>query len=493
MTTEIRNTIRFLLNDRPVELADVSPVQTLLDFLRIDRSLRGTKEGCAEGDCGACTVLVGRLLDGKLKYESVNACIRFVASLDGCHVVTVEALAQPNGLLHPVQQAMVDTHASQCGFCTPGFVMSLYGLWMTNAKPSVQEIEKALQGNLCRCTGYAAIIRAAEAIASVGELGKDPLIVEREEITRQLEALRDGRRVEIGGEDERVVLPASLDDFAVVLETNPKATIVAGSTDVGLWVTKFMRDIAPVVHLSHLEELRRISVDANGISLAAGVSYTEAYPVVVRHFPQLRELWDRIGGEQVRNMGTVGGNIANGSPIGDTPPALIALGASVILRKGARRRTLPVEAFFIEYGKQDREPGEFVETVRIPFLDETDRFAVYKITKRFDEDISAVCGAFRVKLDGDGKVADVAIAFGGMAGTPKRASNVEAALKGAQWNDAAIQAGVAAFERDYTPLTDWRASSEYRMLVARNLLRRFHLETQETRNIRIDRTVAVAM
>ncbi|MDE4603808.1 xanthine dehydrogenase small subunit [Sinorhizobium meliloti] len=493
MTTEIRNTIRFLLNDRPVELADVSPVQTLLDFLRIDRSLRGTKEGCAEGDCGACTVLVGRLLDGKLKYESVNACIRFVASLDGCHVVTVEALAQPNGPLHPVQQAMVDTHASQCGFCTPGFVMSLYGLWMTNAKPSVQEIEKALQGNLCRCTGYAAIIRAAEAIASVGELGKDPLIVEREEMTRQLEALRDGCRVEIGGEDERVVLPASLDDFAAVLEANPKATIVAGSTDVGLWVTKFMRDIAPVVHLSHLEELRRISIAPDGITLAAGVSYTEAYPVIVRNFPQLRELWDRIGGEQVRNMGTVGGNIANGSPIGDTPPALIALGASVTLRKGTSRRTLPLEAFFIEYGKQDREPGEFVETVRIPFLDETERFAVYKITKRFDEDISAVCGAFRVKLDGDGKVADVAIAFGGMAGTPKRASNVEAALKGAQWNDAAIEAGMAAFERDFTPLTDWRASSEYRMLVARNLLRRFHLETQETRNIRIDRTVAVAM
>ncbi len=492
MTTETRNTIRFLLNDRSVELADVSPVQTLLDFLRIDRNLRGTKEGCAEGDCGACTVLVGRLLDGRLKYESVNACIRFVASLDGCHVVTVEALAQPNGPLHPVQQAMVDTHASQCGFCTPGFVMSLYGLWMTNAKPSVQEIEKALQGNLCRCTGYAAIIRAAEAIASVGEFGKDPLIVEREEITRQLEALRDGRRVEIGGEDERVVLPASLNDFAAVLEANPEATIVAGSTDVGLWVTKFMRDIAPVVHLSHLEELRRITVDSDGITLAAGVTYTEAYPVIVRHFPQLRELWDRIGGEQVRNMGTVGGNIANGSPIGDTPPALIALHASVTLRKGTSRRTLPLEAFFIEYGKQDRKAGEFVESVRIPFLDETDRFAVYKISKRFDEDISAVCGAFRLKLDADGKVADVAIVFGGMAGTPKRASNAEAALKDAQWNDAAIEAGVAAFERDFTPLTDWRASSEYRMLVARNLLRRFHLETQETRNIRIDRTVAVA-
>ncbi|MDX0978034.1 xanthine dehydrogenase small subunit [Sinorhizobium medicae] len=493
MTIEFRNTIRFLLNDRSVELADVPPVQTLLDFLRIDRNLRGTKEGCAEGDCGACTVLVGRLLDGKLRYESVNACIRFVASLDGCHVVTVEALAQPNGPLHPVQQAMVDTHASQCGFCTPGFVMSLYGLWMANAKPSIQQIEKALQGNLCRCTGYAAIIRAAEAIASVGELGKDPLIVEREQITRQLKALQDGRRVEIGGEDERVVLPASLDDFAAVLQANPKATIVAGSTDVGLWVTKFMRNIAPVVHLSHLEELRRISVGVDGITLAAGVSYTEAYPAIVRHFPQLRELWDRIGGEQVRNMGTVGGNIVNGSPIGDTPPALIALGASVTLRKGTNRRTLPLEAFFLEYGKQDRESGEFVESVRIPFLDETHRFAVYKISKRFDEDISAVCGAFRVKLDGDGRVADVAIAFGGMAGTPKRARNVEAALKGAQWNDAAVEAGFAAFERDFAPLTDWRASSEYRMLVARNLLRRFHLETQETRHVRIDRTVAVAM
>jgi xanthine dehydrogenase small subunit len=491
--TEIRNTIRFLLNDRLVELAAVSPVQTLLDFLRIDRNLRGTKEGCAEGDCGACTVLVGRLLDGRLKYESVNACIRFVASLDGCHAVTVEALAQANGSLHPVQRAMVDTHASQCGFCTPGFVMSLYGLWMENPKPSIQEIEKALQGNLCRCTGYAAIIRAAQAISSIGEVGKDLLIAEREKITQQLAALRDGRRVEIGGEDERVVLPASLDDFAAVVEANPQATIVAGSTDVGLWVTKFMRDIAPVVHLSHLDELRRISIDADGITLAAGVSYTEAFPVIVRHFPQLRELWERIGGEQVRNMGTVGGNIANGSPIGDTPPPLIALGATITLRKRARRRTLPLEAFFIDYGKQDREPGEFVESIRIPFLADSDSFAVYKVSKRFDEDISAVCGAFRVKLDGTGRVVDAVIAFGGMAGTPKRASNVEAALKGAPWDDAIIDVAVAAFEQDFTPLTDWRASARYRMAVAKNLLRRFYLETQHTSNIRIDRTAAVAV
>ncbi|MGF6176294.1 xanthine dehydrogenase small subunit [Ensifer sp. 4252] len=493
MTIQIRNTIRFLLNHRLVELSDVSAVQTLLDFLRIDRNLRGTKEGCAEGDCGACTVLVGRLLGGQLKYESVNACIRFVGSLDGCHLVTVDSLATPGGPLHPVQQAMVQTHASQCGFCTPGFVMSLYGLWMENPKPSVAEIEKALQGNLCRCTGYAAIIRAAEAISTIGDLGKDPLFAERDRIAGELAALQDGRRVVIGEGAELFMLPASVDDFADVLEANPKATIVAGSTDVGLWVTKFMRDIAPVVHLTHLEELRRISVDDKGVMLGAGVSYAEAYPVITEHFPQLRELWDRIGGQQVRNMGTVGGNIANGSPIGDTPPALIALGASVALRKGARRRTVALEDFFIAYGKQDREPGEFVEAVHIPFLEADTSFAVYKITKRLDEDITAVCGAFRLTFDAAGDVADAVIAFGGMAGTPKRATHVEAALKGKAWCEATVEQAIAAFDQDFTPLTDWRASAEYRQLVAKNLLRRFYLETQAAGNMRLDRNIAVAV
>ncbi|HVK90333.1 MAG TPA: xanthine dehydrogenase small subunit [Mycoplana sp.] len=493
MVAEIRNTIRFLLNHQSVELSAVSPVQTLLDFLRLDRRLRGTKEGCAEGDCGACTVLVGRLSDGQLKYETVNACIRFVGSLDGCHVVTVESLAAPGGPLHPVQQAMVDTHASQCGFCTPGFVMSLYGLWMENPRPTVEAIEKALQGNLCRCTGYAPIIRAAEAISAIGEVGKDPLVAEREAIGRKLQALKDDKRVVVGEGKERFVLPASVDDLAEIYEAEPDARIVAGATDVGLWVTKFMRDIAPIIHLSHLDELRRISVDATGVTLGAGVSYTEAYPVIVEHFPQLSELWNRIGGEQVRNMGTVGGNIANGSPIGDAPPPLIALGASVTLRKGGKRRSLPLEDFFIEYGKQDRQPGEFVESVRIPFLGANARLAVYKITKRLDEDISAVCGAFRIDLDAAGRVADAVIAYGGMAATPKRAARAEAALRGRAWDEAAVEAAAHAMASDYTPLTDWRASAEYRLLVAQNLLRRFHLETTGTETVRLDRKVETAV
>ncbi|MDW5316275.1 xanthine dehydrogenase small subunit [Rhizobium sp. PL01] len=491
MTVQIRSSIRFLLNRRLVELSAVSAVQTLLDFLRLDRNLRGTKEGCAEGDCGACTVLVGRLLDGRLKYESVNACIRFVGSLDGCHIVTVDSLAAPGGPLHPVQQAMVDTHASQCGFCTPGFVMSLYGLWMENPKPSVTEIEKALQGNLCRCTGYAAIIRAAEAVSVIGDLDRDPLVVERATIIQKLEGLKDGKRVEMGEGAERFMLPASVEDLAEIYEAEPKARIVAGSTDVGLWVTKFMRDIAPVVHLSHLDELRRIVIDETGITFGAGVSYTESFPPISKHFPQLIELWNRIGGQQVRNMGTIGGNIANGSPIGDTPPALIALGASVILRKGKVSRTVPLESYFIEYGKQDRQPGEFVEAVRIPFLDENARYAVYKITKRLDEDISAVCGAFRLAFDGNGKVSGAVIAFGGMAGTPTRADNAEVALIGAEWTEATIDIAMDALGKDYTPLTDWRASADYRLLVAKNLLRRFYLETQGDETVRLDRKQAV--
>ncbi|MFC3071761.1 xanthine dehydrogenase small subunit [Shinella pollutisoli] len=493
MAAAIRNSVRFLLNHAPVTLADVRPADTLLDFLRLSRRLTGTKEGCAEGDCGACTVLVGRLLDGRLKYESVNACIRFVASLDGCHVVTVEALSAPGGPLHPVQQAMVDHHGSQCGFCTPGFVMSLYGLWMEKPKPSVAEIEKALQGNLCRCTGYAAIIRAAEAISSIGERDRDPLVAERAAITEKLSALKDGCRVVVEGDGGRVVLPGSLDDFAALYAAEPKATIVAGSTDVGLWVTKFMRDISPVVHIGHLDELRRITVDERGVTLGAGVSYTEALPAVTRHFPELTELWNRIGGEQVRNMGTVGGNIANGSPIGDTPPALIALSATLTLRRGDERRTLPLESFFIEYGRQDRRPGEFVEAVTIPPRHPADRIAVYKISKRLEEDISAVCGALRVRVDSAGVIEEAVIAFGGMAGTPKRASHAEDALVGKRFEAQSFEAAAQALAEDYTPLTDWRASAQYRLMVAQNLVRRFHLEQDGAEPVRLDRTIPAAV
>lgn len=473
----IRSEIRFILNGEDVRLREVAPDEMLLDYLRLRRSLTGTKEGCAEGDCGACTVLVGRLTPDGLVYESVNSCIRFLGSLDGTHVVTVEYLAGGDGRLHPVQQAMVDFHGSQCGFCTPGIVMSLYALWMQEPNPSEERIEKALQGNLCRCTGYEAIVRAARAISSYGEARSDPLAAERAEITGRLNALRDGARVEIGTDTKKFYVPASVDDLASILVAEPEATIVAGATDVGLWVTKFMRTIAPVVFIGHLDELRRTSEEDGVLTIGADVSYTEAFGLLAGRVPALATLIDRIGGEQIRNMGTVGGNIANGSPIGDTPPPLIALGATLTLRKGQNRRTLPLEAFFVDYGKQDRQAGEFVEAVHVPLPKPGSRFAVYKVTKRRDEDITATLGAFNLTLDRSGKVEAIRIAYGGMAATPKRAHAVEAALVGKLWRREAIDAALPEYEKDFQPLTDMRASADYRMLASKNLLLRFFLET----------------
>ncbi|MFC3703462.1 xanthine dehydrogenase small subunit [Devosia honganensis] len=474
---EVANAIKFLLNGEEVTLTDVAPDQTLLDWLRLERRLRGSKEGCAEGDCGACTVLVGRLMGDEIVYDSVTACIRFMGSLHGTHVVTIEHLRGENGHLHPVQQAMVDFHGSQCGFCTPGFVMSLYGLWMRDPHPSRNAIEKALQGNLCRCTGYAPIIRAGQAISSYGQPEGDPLWAERIAVRDRIRAIDDGRRVELGEGDNRIVIPASLDDFAAFYAENPEARIVAGSTDVGLWVTKFMRRIGPVVFIGHLPELKRIAENDSEVRFYAGVSYSEALPVIAANFPQLNELWSRIAGEQVRNMGTIGGNIANGSPIGDTPPPFIALGARLHLRRGEHRREIKLEDYFLAYGKQDRQPGEFVESVTLPLLPAGEKFATYKISKRRDEDISALCGAFRVFVNDAGTVGMARIAFGGMAATPKRAKAVEAALVGRPWTLETVEAVLPAFATDYQPIGDMRASAEYRLLAAQNLLKRFYLET----------------
>jgi xanthine dehydrogenase small subunit len=487
---ETRREIRFLLNGDEVRLTTVKSDETLLDFLRIRRRLTGTKEGCAEGDCGACTLLVGRLTPKGLVYETVNACIRFLGSLDATHVVTVEALAQGGGL-NPVQQALVEHHGSQCGFCTPGFVMSLYALWMRRPDATEAQIEKAIQGNLCRCTGYAPIVRAARAAAEA-DPARDPLLAERARVTERLAALKDGARVEVATGDDRVILPADVDDLARTLAEHPDATIVAGATDVGLWVTKGLRRISPAVFISHLDALHRIEDAPEGLTLGAAVSYSEAFPAVTARYPALRELWDRIGGEQVRNMGTIGGNIANGSPIGDTPPPFIALGARLHLVGPAGRRELPLEDFFIAYGRQDRHPGEFVESVFLPALPAGAHLAAYKVTKRLDEDITAVLGAFRLLLDGE-RVADIRIAFGGMAGTPMRARETEAALTGRPWTEAALAEALPALERDFNPLTDWRASSDYRRLVARNLLRRFRLETVGAAGIRLARPLAEAI
>ncbi|WP_417818597.1 xanthine dehydrogenase small subunit [Tritonibacter scottomollicae] len=470
-----QNDIRFLLNGKEKTVTEVKATLTLLDYLRLEQRLTGTKEGCAEGDCGACTVLVGRLHQGQLRYETVNACIRFLASLNGCHIVTVEHLSGPMGRLHPVQQAMVEYHGSQCGFCTPGFVMSLYALWMGNPEPSVQEVETAIQGNLCRCTGYEPIMKAAMAVTQYGSPAHDHLTRERNDVTARLMALQPKSRIETGPEDDRAILPLDVADLAKVLNENPKATIVAGSTDVGLWVTKFMRPISPVVFITHLEGLKSIDLNDDALTIGAGVTYSESEAAIREAFPHLGEYWDRIAGWQVRNMGTIGGNIANGSPIGDTPPVLISLGAEVMLQSTRGTRILPLEDFFIDYGKQDREAGDFVAAIRIPRSQPGQIDAAYKISKRRDEDISSVAAGVSVTVS-DGIITAARLAFGGMAATPKRAALAEAALIGQPFTAATFDAAAKALTQDFTPLSDWRASADYRTTVAANLLRRFQLE-----------------
>lgn len=479
----MREQLRFLIGDRLVALDGCDPTLTVLDWLRLDQRMTGTKEGCAEGDCGACTVVVGRLDRGELRYEAINACIRFLATLDGCQLLTVEHLKNADGSLHPVQQAMVDCHGSQCGFCTPGFVMSLLALRLNEAAPSIGRIEDALAGNLCRCTGYEPIIAAGRRMDEIAPREADRFLRERGAVAARLAALQDDETLALQGEGRGFHAPATVEALAELVAAHPQATLVAGATDVGLWVTKGMKRLDPVIYLGRIEALRAITDEGDHLRFGAMANNIDVRTALAGLSPQLDELMRRFGGEQVRNAGTIGGNVANGSPIGDLPPALIALDATLVLaRRGAagiERRALPLENFFLDYRKQDRRPDEFVEAVLVPKLATEALFHASKISKRFDEDISAVCGAFRLRLGPDGRVSEARLAYGGMAGIPKRAAAAEAALIGRAWDDAAVAAAIAALPRDFTPLDDMRASAHYRLTVAGNLLRRFLIETAQ--------------
>lgn len=477
----MRSAIRFLFGDERRELSGFDPTLTVLDWLRLQERQMGTKEGCGEGDCGACTVVVGRLAGGVLRYEAVNACIRFMATLDGCQLLTVEHLKRADGRLHPVQQALVDAHGSQCGFCTPGVVMSLFALWLQQDAPHPARIETVLQGNLCRCTGYEPIVNAARAMGALDQGAREEASAFAAASAARLAELQDDETVAIERGSRVFLAPRTIDRLALTLEERPDATILAGATDIGLWVTKKMRVLDELVWLGRVDELRRVSESAEAIRIGAALTYSEVWAHLARLFPDMGELVRRTGGEQVRNMGTIGGNIANGSPIGDMPPALIALGARLRLRGGEETREIPLEDFFIAYGEQDRRAGEFVESVSIPKLAPAARFRCYKISKRFEEDISALCAAFCVTLGADHTIASARIAFGGMAGTPKRAEAAEAALIGRSWTRASFLDAADALPHDFTPIQDMRASADYRLRVARNLFERFFIETSGQR------------
>lgn len=481
----VRDTIRFWRNGQAVEVSGFHPRTTLLDYLRLQERRVGTKEGCAEGDCGACTVALGRVRGGRVRYEPINACILLLGQVDGAELVTVEDLTA-NGELHPVQSAMVAHHGSQCGFCTPGIVMSLFTLYHEGERPLSREaVNDALAGNLCRCTGYRPIVDATlEACSGQAD---DSFSADAERTAQGLMSFADGRDVFIGSETCFFAAPASEASLAALYAQHPDATLVAGCTDVGLWITKAMMEIEKIIWLGRVAGLDIIEESSDALGIGATVTHAEIYPSLARIDPDLGEIMRRFGSVQVRASGTVGGSIANGSPIGDLAPVFIALGAELELRHGDAVRTLPLESFFIAYRRQDRLPGEFVRRVIVPKLKADEAFRAYKISKRFDEDISSALGAFKFTLDGR-RIAAARIAFGGMAGTPKRALETERALIGvsldepASWGEA-----MAAIARDYQPLDDHRASSAYRSTVARNLVFKALSETAsgETRATRI--------
>ncbi|MXN64618.1 xanthine dehydrogenase small subunit [Stappia sp. GBMRC 2046] len=474
----MRDCIRFLHRGEIVEVNDFKPTETVLDYLRLKRGLTGTKEGCAEGDCGACTIAVGRVEGDRISYRPINSCILFLGQVDGAELVTVDDLAR-DGTLHPVQQALVDFHGSQCGYCTPGFVMSLFTLYHAPGKTADRKtVTDWLAGNLCRCTGYRPIVDAA--LNSCFDTVDDAFSRRETETRKALQELADGRDAFVGSETSFFAAPATVDGLASLYEKHVDATIVAGSTDVGLWVTKQLRELNKIIWLGRVEGLDRIEETSSGLLLGAGATYFDAEPYFNRVDPDLGELFRRIGSKQVRASGTVGGNIANGSPIGDTPPALIALGATLELRKGDAARTLALEDFFIDYGKQDREPGEFVTGLYVPKLDPNQTFRAYKISKRFDQDISAVMAAFRFTIV-QGQITEARIAYGGMAATPKRAAGAEAALIGARMDGPSSWApALKAILEDFMPLTDMRASDGYRRETARALLAKALMEAGGT-------------
>lgn len=483
--------ITFLLNGKLTTASGVASTTTVLNYLRYHLGLVGSKEGCAEGDCGACTVVVAELVDDVLVTGAVNACIQFVPTLHGKALFTVEYLRLRCGDLHPVQQAMVDCHGSQCGFCTPGFIMSMWDVYIShqhqNSVPSDRQMRTALSGNLCRCTGYRPILEAGKKMFELPEVAFD-----RATFIERLRELQSEQIFEYRDDRHTYFAPQKLEQMTSLKKEMPEATLLAGGTDIGLWVNKQFRDLGNIIYTANVAELRRIHVEDGRLHIGAGVSLNDGFRAIAEHFPQISEQWERFASVPIRNAGTLGGNIANGSPIGDSMPWLITLKAKVKLANHDGSRVLPLEDLYVDYMTNSMQPDEIIEAVLVPVNQPSIIFRTYKLSKRYDSDISSVCAAFAISIN-EGKIEDARIAFGGMAAIPKRAKATEASLIGQHWNEQTAETAMSRISRDFSPLTDMRASAGNRLQSAQNLLYRFYLETRPENPLAADQVSVYAL
>ena len=475
------NTIEFIFNNKIIRILNPNPNETILNFIRVNLKKTGTKEGCAEGGCGACTIVLGELVNNNIKYKAINACIAFLPTLNRKQLILVEDLVSSDGKLHPVQNAMVKFHGSQCGFCTPGFVMSMFAMYKNNKLLNDEIINDSLSGNLCRCTGYRPIIDAAKSLNKKSD--NDEFVRFKKKTINLFKKIKI-KNIQIEKENKKYFAPNTILELKKALKNNPDATLLSGGTDLSLEVTKFKKEITKIISLNSIKELDFINNKKNEIEVGASTSLLEFEKIIKKYYPDFNSILKRYGSVQIRNVGTIAGNIATASPIGDTLPLLLSLDAKIILDGLKKRELMSLNDFFLSYRKTKLKKGQFIYSIKIP-IHKKNIFKAYKISKRFDDDISSVCGSFNIEIDKN-RIKKIKIAYGGMSEIPKRAKNTEKTLINSIFSEKIFVKAIKNLESDYRPIDDMRASKSYRMEIAKNLLLKCFLEVKNKKTLRVN-------